>query len=239
MFLGRLAEPLAGLGEDRADGVLRDAQLLADLAVILILQVVEPNDLRLAGRQALEHPFDFLLGDDRLDVLGRAVVDERPVGVGMPQLLLAMAADQLLDRDPTRDDRQVGRQRADPLEPLEDRVIIVHDLQQDLGGDILDVLGRNDAAPRVGGMLDDMVDQTHVPIDEVVPGAGLLPQAAVDEITIDVTQRHGAASSRRRRRHWRCRKFPARGTDTAMETVQFYHKWADRQPADGDLERPS
>ena len=99
-----------------------------------------------------------------------------PGGRWYAPALFPLALDQLLDADPPRDDRQIGRERADPLEFLEDGVIVIHDPQEDLGGDVLDILGREEPTPRVGGMLDHVVDQAHVAIDEVIPGAGLLPQ---------------------------------------------------------------
>ena len=163
------------------------------------------------GGRSLEHPLHFLGGDDRPRHPRGTVVDERAVGVGVTELLLAMAADQFLHAGPAGDHREVGRQRADPLEPPEDRIIVVHDLQEDLRGDVLDILGGQDAAPRVGGVLDDVVDQAHVAIDEVIPGTGLLPQATVEKVAIDVTQRHGPASSGRRRHDRRCRKIPVPG----------------------------
>jgi len=40
-----------------------------------------------------------------------------------------------------------------------------------------------------------MVDQAHVTIDEIVPGAGLFPQAAINELAVNITQGHGVAPS--------------------------------------------
>jgi hypothetical protein len=105
----------------------------------------------------------------------------------MAEFFLAVTPDQFLDADATGDHRQIGGQGAGPLEPAEYPIVIVDDLQQDLRRDIFDVLRGNHAAPRVGSMLDDMVDQAHVTVHEIIPGTGLLPQAAVDEATIDVT----------------------------------------------------
>ena len=67
--------------------------------------------------------------------------------------------------------------------------------EQDLRGDIFDVFRGEQATTRVGDVLDHVVDQSHVAIDEVVPGAGLLPQAAIDELAVNVAQGHDVASS--------------------------------------------
>ena len=43
--------------------------------------------------------------------------------------------------------------------------------------------------------MDHVIDQPHVPVDEIVPGAGFLPQAAVEQLAVDLAQGHGRASS--------------------------------------------
>ena len=40
-------------------------------------------------------------------------------------------------------------------------------------------------------MLDHVVDKPHITIDEIVPGAGLLPQAAVNQLAVNISQGHG------------------------------------------------
>ena len=81
------------------------------------------------------------------------------------------------------------------FEFLENGVIVVDDFQEDLGRDVFDVFGGQQAAPRIGNVLDHVVDQAHVPVDKVVPRPGLLPEAAIDELAVNVAQRHGGASS--------------------------------------------
>ncbi len=103
------------------------------------------------------------------------------VGADVAQFGLAVAFDDFLDADPTGDDRQVGRQRTLPLEPSQDGVLVVDDPQQDLGGDVLDIGRREDQRPGMLDVADDVVDQAHVAVDEVVPGPRLVSQAAVDE----------------------------------------------------------
>ena len=103
---------------------------------------------------------------------------------------LALAADDLLDRDPPRDDRQVRRQRTVPLETPEDAVVPLDDPEQDLGADVLDVGLRERHAPGVRHVLDDVVDQPHIPIDELDPGTRFTFQAAVEELTIVVAEGH-------------------------------------------------
>ena len=115
-----------------------------------------------------------------------------------PELGLALPLDHLLDADPPGDHRQVGRQRADALVTPEDVVVVVDDLKQDLGGDILHVGLRDGPAPGMGHVLDHVVDQAQIAIDEIVPGPGFLPKTPVDELTINVAQGHGDASSRER-----------------------------------------
>ena len=72
----------------------------------------------------------------------RAVVSRPPRWArAWPSSASRWRLDHLLDADPPRHHRQVRRQRAGPLEPAEHGVIVVDDLQEDLGGDVLDVGG--------------------------------------------------------------------------------------------------
>ena len=96
--------------------------------------------------EVLEHPLDLLGRGDGLGVFRRAA-SVTLVGVGVAKFLLALPPDQFLHSGPPRNHRQVCRQRADPLEPTEYPVIVVHDLEQDFGGDVLDVLRRDDTTP--------------------------------------------------------------------------------------------
>jgi hypothetical protein len=45
------------------------------------------------------------------------------------------------------------------------------------------------------GVVDYVVDQPHVTVDEVIPGPGFLPAAAVKKLSVDLAQRHVRASS--------------------------------------------
>src|SRR5689334_5318086 len=67
---GRATETVPRLRQVRADGVLGDAEFLADLAVVQEFQVVEPDDLGLAFGQVFEHLLDFLARGDRLGPAG-------------------------------------------------------------------------------------------------------------------------------------------------------------------------
>ncbi len=69
-------------------------------------------------------------------------------------------------------------------------VIGVDDFEQDLGGDVFDVFSSEKAAARVSDVLDHVVDQSHVPIDEVLPGTRFLPQAAINQLAVNVAQGH-------------------------------------------------
>ena len=65
-MFGGLAQTLAGLGQNRSDGILGDPQLLTDLPVILILEVVKPNNFRFPFREIAKHSLNLLGRDDRL-----------------------------------------------------------------------------------------------------------------------------------------------------------------------------
>ena len=116
---------------------------------------------------------------------------------GVAELGLAEPLDDRANADPPADDGQIRRQRAVALEGAQNFVIVVNDLQKDVGGDVLDVgLGQRDA-PRMGDVVDHVVDQAHVAVDEIIPGFGLVGQATVEQLAIDLAERHGRTSSSR------------------------------------------
>lgn len=86
--------------------------------------------------------------------------------------------------------------RADlALEVAEHAVIVVDDPEEDLGRDVLDVGRAQDEAPGVRHVVDHVVDQAHVPVDEVVPGTRLVAEAAIEQLAVDVAEGHGRSSS--------------------------------------------
>ncbi len=103
----------------------------------------------------------------------------------------------MIARTPTRRaiDRQVGRQRTVPFELAEHLVIVVDDLKEDVGGDVLDIGVRERDAPGMGDVVDDVVDQAHVAVNEIVPGLGLMAQATIEQLFVDLAKRHGRTSS--------------------------------------------
>ncbi len=174
--------------------------MLADLPVVQILQMIELDDLGLAPAQMLQHPRDFFRRGDRFRRALTIFTKIRAVRLRMAQLGLTLTLDHFLHANPTCNNGEIGRQRAFPSESAEDIIILVDDLQENLGGDILNVsLGEHEAA-RVGNMMNDVVNQAHVTINEIVPGPGFLPQATVEKLSINVAQGHWRASSHSSRR---------------------------------------
>ncbi len=138
-LLGGIAEPLAGLAQDGADGILRYTELLTDLTIVEILEVIESDHLGFPLGETIEHLLDFLGRGDRLDLAVRFFLDTGTMGVQVTKLGLAVPLDHLLDTGPAGHDRQVSRQRAAPLEPSQNAIIIINDGQEDLGGNVLDI----------------------------------------------------------------------------------------------------
>src|SRR5438067_3573720 len=142
-LLGRLPELLAGPRQDRPDRVHRDVRLGADLLVRPALQVVQPDDVALPAGEPAEQLLDFFEALDPLlgggGVVGRLLGHPRLAALDL--LLDLVAAGQLADADPAGDDRQVGGQAGVAAELAEHPEVVGDDLQQDLGGDVLDVLG--------------------------------------------------------------------------------------------------
>ena len=115
-LLGDPFQAPPSLGEDGPDGVLGDAELLADLAIVQILQVVEPDHLGLALAEVCEHPLHFLGRDDRLGLGAAARPRRSPGGPWSGRVPpRGTAGGPALMPTPRADDGQIGRQRALPF----------------------------------------------------------------------------------------------------------------------------
>src|SRR5206468_1639844 len=56
--------------------------------------------------------------------------------------------------------------------------------------EVFDVFGLERGAAEVGGVVDDVVNQTEKAVDKIVPGAGLVREAALQQVAIDRCQGH-------------------------------------------------
>src|SRR5207237_2596304 len=101
--------------------------------------------------------------------------------------------------DAAADDGQVGGQATLAAELPQDGVVVGHDLEQHLGGQVFDVFGRQRDAAQVAGVVDDVVDQAEEAVNEVVPGAALVLEAAFQQRAVKGGECHGLGPRRPRR----------------------------------------
>ena len=60
---------------------------------------------------------------------------------------------------------------------------LIQRLQQNLRGDVFDVLGRQRGAAQIGGVMNDVINQAQETIDKVVPGPWIVMQADQPSLT--------------------------------------------------------
>jgi len=100
--------------------------------------------------------------------------------VCLGQLLAAGPLGEFVDTNAPRDDGQIRGQTALAPERPEDRIIVGHHSEQDLGDDILNVFRGERDAPQVRGVVNDVVEKAQIAIDEIVPRAHLVVEAAME-----------------------------------------------------------
>jgi hypothetical protein len=59
-------------------------------------------------------------------------------------------------------------------ELTENGIIALNDLQEDLGRQVLDILRSQDHTPQMGGVMNNVVNQSQETIDKVIPGSRLM-----------------------------------------------------------------
>jgi hypothetical protein len=71
-------------------------------------------------------------------------------------------------------------------------------------------------------MMNHMVNEPEITVHEVIPGAGILPQAAVDQLTVDLAEGHGRSSSPMGEREDGARKGrPDHGAGAALQSLAY------------------
>ncbi len=104
------------------------------------------------------------------------------MGVGGRRLHVAggRAPSQFLDANPPGDDRQISGQAARPTELPQHGVIIGDDLQHHFGGQVFHVFRPQWRTAQVGGVMDDVINEAEEAIDEIIPGAGMTAETALE-----------------------------------------------------------
>jgi len=102
--------------------------------------------------------------------------------VCLGQLLAAGPLGEFVDTNAPRDDGQIRGQTALAPERPEDRIIVGHHSEQDLGDDILNVFRGERDAPQVRGVVNDVVEKAQIAIDEIVPRAHLVVEAEANSV---------------------------------------------------------
>ena len=105
--------------------------------------------------------------------------------------MAAAAINEFSHNDPAGDHRQVRGQAALAAKVPQHGKVVANDRQEHLGGQVLAVGRGEHDRPAPGGVVNHVDDQAGEPIDKVFPGPRLSRQAAVEQIAVDVGERHG------------------------------------------------
>ena len=100
------------------------------------------------------------------------------------------ASDHLLHHDASRDDGQIGRQRALLAESTQHRVIILDQADKDLRAQIVHIVAGDPDTADMSGVADDMDKQTDKTINEILPSPWRTRQALLEKSSINIGQRH-------------------------------------------------
>ena len=98
--------------------------------------------------------------------------------------------EQIADHDPPRHHGQIGRQAALTAEVAQQGIVALDDRQEDLGTQVVAILGAEADAAGLGRVVDDVDHQANEAIDEVVPRPGLLLKATFQQVAIDLGKTH-------------------------------------------------
>jgi hypothetical protein len=179
-------EFLLGSREHRPDAVDGQMQGGANLFVRASFEIEEPDHFAFAHGQAAEQALDFFEGFETAGGLGAlggvAVATFGGDALG--------STNELLNADASSDYGQVCSQAALAAKLAQDLIVIGDDLEEHFGGEVFDVFGLKRDAALMGGEMDDVVDQTEIAINEIVPSTAMMLQAALKQRSIDGRERH-------------------------------------------------
>lgn len=183
-------QPLTCPAQRRPDRVLGNTDFPTDLSITPTLEVIEPNDLRVLMRKPRQQLLDFV------PVLKATFVTIDRNGLGRMRVHVShrfghSPPRHLLNDDSARDDGQIGRERALAAKSTQNRVIVFKKSDENLRTKVVDQFRRQWNTSRLGRMVHDMDEQSEKTVDEISPCAGLIGDAAFQEVAVDLGKGHG------------------------------------------------
>ena len=154
--------------------------------------MVLPNHAGIGFGQSIEHSFDEFLIFDATDF---ADVGSRQFQVGGMRLHVSerlghATGDHFPDNDTACNHRQIRGERTFAPEPSENGHVIGKDRQEDFCTKIINVAFRQIDTSCLGGVTNDVDEKPGKAVDELTPRIAFTFQAAFEESTVMVGQRH-------------------------------------------------
>jgi hypothetical protein len=110
--------------------------------------------------------------------------------VRLGQFLTRCSLGQFVHTNAPGDNGQISRQTALPFELAENSVIVGHHPKQDLGDNILNVFRTERYTAQVRCVVNDVIEKAEIAIDEIVPRAKLVVEAAMEQSAVNRSQSH-------------------------------------------------
>ena len=109
----------------------------------------------------------------------------------MPEFFGQASLSDLSDHDPSRNDCQVSCQRRLPTEAFKNGHVVGEQGDKDLGAEVVDVVRDELSAAGLGGVIDDVDEQSDESVYKVFPRTRLFGQATLQQTSIDFGKGHG------------------------------------------------
>lgn len=188
------AQQFARATECRSDGILRNAEVAADFAVGLALQVIAADDFGVAVGQAGEEFFHLVpVFDAAFEGLVRGRLN--PVPMDVSHGLGHSPLRHFVDDNAARDDGEVGGEGTASAKAAEDRVVFLDQADKDFGAEVILKFRRNGNTARMRGVVNNVHEQTEKAIDKIAPSSRLVCHATGNQIAVSFCQGHGVPLS--------------------------------------------
>ena len=127
----------------------------------------------------------------REDLRENKPLDASEFAVHLDKVRLGHApAGDLMHDDPSRDDGQVRGERTVPAKPPQHVEFARHDRQENVSGQVVDIMSRQLHAASRRRVLDDMHEHAGIAVDELLPRTGFPVEAVLQQTAVVFGQCH-------------------------------------------------
>jgi len=153
-----------------------------------------PDDRRVAFRQIPQHPLDLVVVVDPFHIpvgVGFCLVDRRLMSGHVSEFFGQASLSDLPNDDSSGNDCEVSRQGGLPTEPFQDGHVVGQERHEDLGTEVVDVVRDELSTAGVGGVINNVDEQSDESVNKVLPRTRLFGQATLQQASVDFGKGHG------------------------------------------------